>query len=128
VADVEPDDRADARVAAASATPTKGVAAISSAASELETRRSALERRIHGIAISIIANARSGAQRRSTGTSSSRAAASGSSGSAAAPERTKTSIAGDTSRTATRIRRYGIPQITHIAPKSSHPRRVTSSV
>ena len=41
---------------------------------------------------------------------------------AAIPVRARTSIAGLSSLTATLIRRYGIPQITHIAAKSIHPR------
>ena len=39
--------------------------------------------------------------------------------------RENTTVVGLRSRTATRIRRYGRPQITHIDPKRTQPRRVT---
>ena len=38
--------------------------------------------------------------------------------------RRNTSVPGSTSRTATRISRYGMPQITHIAANSAQLRRV----
>jgi hypothetical protein len=41
--------------------------------------------------------------------------------------RRKTRLAGLSSRTATRMKRYGIPQITHIAEKSTQPRRVIAA-
>ena len=66
--------------------------------------------------------------RRARPRSSPRQAAIGSSRSAAIAVRPNTSTAGVTSRTATRISRYGIAQMTHIAPNSSHPRRVTGEV
>ncbi len=43
---------------------------------------------------------------------------------AAIPVRRKTSVTGASSRTATRIIRYGIPQITHMAANSRTPRRL----
>src|SRR5439155_2216347 len=104
--------------------PTSGTAATSRPVSELDSRVSALESRIHGTAISTAANTSSGNQRRKTGRISPLAAAIGSSRSAPMPVRAKTSIAGLRSRTATLIRRYGIPQITHIAAKSARPRLV----
>ena len=50
--------------------------------------------------------------------------ANGASSSAPIAVRPKTSVTGASSRTATRIIRYGTPQITHIAAKSSAPRRL----
>ena len=73
-----------------------------------------------GIAISIAREGEQGRQRGKSGRSSPRAAAIGSSSSAAdrRAQRRRASP-GASSRTATRIRRYGIPQITHIAANSS---------
>ena len=44
------------------------------------------------------------------------------------PVRANTRVTGESSRTATRIIRYGTPQITHIEAKRNQPRRVTSIV
>ena len=96
--------------------------------SELEMRVSAQPRSTHGSAISTAANTATTRRRRSTGRSWSRIAATGSRSSAATDVRARTSIAGLTSSTATLIRRYGIPQITHIAAKSSHPRDVIDAL
>ena len=43
---------------------------------------------------------------------------------AAGRVRAKTRVAGDSSRTATLMRRYGVPQMTLMATNSSQPRRV----
>jgi len=40
--------------------------------------------------------------------------------------RTNTRVAGEISLTATRMKRYGMPQIKHIAANSNRPRRVTA--
>ena len=77
-----------------------------------------------GSAISIAANTTTIRHRRSTGRTSSRTAASGRSSRAAIDVRASTSIDGLTSSTATLMRRYGVPQITHIAAKRSQPREV----
>src|SRR5438105_5365041 len=52
-------------------------------------------------------------------------AASGSSRNAPMAVRAKTRVGGASSRTAMRMKKYGIPQITHMAAKRSHPRLVT---
>ena len=105
--------------------PTSGTAAMSSAVNELEMCCSAVPSKTHGIAISIAANTSSGTQWPFNGRSSPRAAAMGNSSSAAIVVRPSTSTAGLRSRTATRIRRYGMPQITDIAANRSSPRLVT---
>ncbi len=102
---------------------TSGTDASSSPVSELEIRVSAAASSTHGIAISIAAKARMGIQCGSNGRSSFRATAIGSRIAAAIPVRARTSTAGLMSSTATLIRRYGIPQITHMAANSSQPRR-----
>jgi hypothetical protein len=99
--------------------------AIRRAVSELEIFVSAAPRRTHGRAISIAAKARSGSQCGNRGRSSRRASAIGSRIRAAIEVRASTSIDGLRSSTATLIRRYGIPQITHMAAKSTTPRRDT---
>jgi hypothetical protein len=108
--------------------PTRGTAAIKRPVRELVSRVSACESRSHGTAISMMVKASSGRTRRARGRNSSRITAIGTSSTAAIPVRAKTSVTGVSSRTATRIRRYGMPQITHIAAKSSQPRRVIASL
>ena len=98
---------------------------MSSAVNELEMCCSAVPSKTHGIAISIAANTSSGTQWPFNGRSSPRAAAMGNSSAAAIVVRPSTSTAGLRSRTATRIRRYGMPQITDIAANRSSPRLVT---
>jgi hypothetical protein len=39
--------------------------------------------------------------------------------------RKKTSVGGESSLTATRMKRYGMPQITHMATNRRRPRRLT---
>jgi len=114
--------RSRAPVVRAISAPTSGTAAISNPVSELEMCCSATPRSIHGIAISMDANASTGTQCLRTGRSSLRAAAIGRRRSAAMPVRARTSVAGLRSLTATLIRRYGMPQITHMEAKSIHPR------
>ena len=108
--------------------PTSGTAAIRRPVNELVSSVSARARKNHGITISITAKMRIGSHRRASGRRSPRRAAIGSSTSAAIIVRLKPSVTGSSSRTATRIKRYGIPQITHIAAKSSSPRRQLISV
>ena len=79
-----------------------------------------------GIAISMTVNATSGRQRRSTGPKPPRDSAMGSSTSPPIAVRRNTSVPGGTSRTATRISRYGMPQITHIAVNRAQLRLVTA--
>ena len=64
-------------------------------------------------------------QLRSRRRSSPRRSANGSSRSAAGAVRKKTSAGGGSSRTATRMNRYGMPQITQRVMKSSQPLRDT---
>ena len=92
--------------------------------SELVSFVSARARKNQGITISITAKTRIGNHRRASGRSSPRSAAIGSRSSAAISVRLKPSVTGWSSRTATRISRYGIPQITHMAAKSRSPRRL----
>ena len=110
-----------------SSTPNNGTAATSKPASALDKCCSALVSNHHGNATSIAVYASSGRQCATSGRSSRRRAASGTSRSAASPVRRKTSSTGASSRTATRIIRYGMPQITHIAAKSSAPRRLNGA-
>ena len=97
---------------------------MSSPASELERRRSASERRIHGAATSTKVYATTHRQRGSSGRMSPRVIASGTRIVAATVVRARTNVAGASSPTATLIRRYGMPQITAIAAKRSQPRRL----
>ena len=95
--------------------------------SELESSVSAAPSSTQGIAISITANARSG---KPVGQERPELDARGGErqeerrGDDGAPE---DEHAGLISSTATLIRRYGIPQMTHIAEKSSQPRRDIAS-
>ena len=109
----------------AMATPTSGTAATSSPASELDSLVSARESNSHGRATSTRVNSRSGPHRENAGMSAPRCQAIGSKIAAPIPVRAKTRAVGGTSRTATRISKYGIPQITHIAANSNQLRRDT---
>jgi hypothetical protein len=91
---------------------------------ELVNRVSAFASRNHGTTISIAVKASSGADTRVSGLSCFRWAARGRRMRAAKAVRAPTSVAGERSRTATRIIRYGTPQITDIAANRSQPRRV----
>ena len=106
--------------------PRRRAASPRSAAPRASSRSALpLERSSQGIVTSITVKTSTPRHRGRIGRSSPRHAASGTRIRQASPVRRKTSVAGVSSRTATRMSRYGIPQITHIAPKSSQPRRVT---
>ena len=94
--------------------------------SELVSRISALASRNHGTTISIAVNATNGTHTSVSRRSSFWRAASGRSSTAASAVRAPTSVAGESSRTATRIIRYGTPQMTDIAANRIQPRRVIS--
>ena len=100
--------------------------AISNPVSELVSRSSALVIRSHARQISTAVYTSNGRHRRSRSGSCPRYAITGSSTNATGAVRKKMSVCGATSLTATRISRYGTPQMTPRAPKSTHPRRDTS--
>ena len=104
--------------------PTSGTPATRRPASELVTCCSAQPRSTHGPAISASAKATTHGQRRSVGRRSTRAIASGRSTAAPTVVRANTSTGGDTSATATRISRYGMPQITAMAANTANARRL----
>src|SRR5438445_4472181 len=104
--------------------PTRGTPAIRSPVRELVSLVSAFARSSQGSEISIAVKTRSAGQWRRSIRSSRLHAAIGSSSADAITVIATTSVTGLRSRTATRISRYGIPQITHIAANSSAPRRV----
>ena len=107
-------------------TPTSGTDATSRPASELDSRRSASESRSHGIASSATVNSTMGRQRgRRARRLTPERSTKGRSTAAPIAVRRKTRVAGVSSRTATLMSRYGIPQITHSARNNSQPRRVT---
>ena len=87
------------------AAPTSGTAARSNPVNELDTRFSAVPSSSHGAAISIAAKASKGRQQGRSAPSSRRRIAIGSRISAPSAVRPKTSVAGVSSRTATRIMR-----------------------
>ena len=93
--------------------------------SELERRRSASESRNHGSAISTAVYSTRGRQRASRGRSCPGWNENGKITIAPRVVRKKTSAAGEMSRTAILMSRYGMPQITHSAPNRNQPRRVT---
>ena len=86
---------------------------------------SALESSSHGAATSTAAKARSGTHLRRAARSPSRDRANGRRISAATPVRKNTNVGGESSPTAIRMKRYGMPQITHMAANSNRPRRLT---
>src|SRR3954465_12131210 len=104
---------------------TKGTGGTRRRGSELDSGRSAYESSSHGPAISRTANSRRARQCRRAGRNWPRAIVHGSSSVAPTKHRPNTTTTGDTSPTATLISRYGIPQITDIARKSTHPRLLT---
>ena len=112
-------------VANAITLPTSGTPATRSPASELETCCSADARRTQGIPISATAKAATQRHRRRTARRSTRVMAIGSRIAAAIAARPNTSVAGVTSATATRMKKYGMPQTTDIRPNRSRPRCVT---
>jgi len=99
---------------------------MTSAASELETFCSAEPSSTHGIAISMRANAASQRQRARIGRRSTRRSANGNRIAAAMPVRANTRNAGDTSATAIRMNRYGMPQITDIRANRTSGRPLTA--
>src|SRR4051812_7665324 len=123
-----PPSRSRSPVSVTIRAPTSGTAATRSPVNELDSFVSARASSTQGIATSIAVYASSGRQRGTSGRSSARYAAIGASSSAAIAVRKKTSVTGASSRTATRIIRYGMPQITHIAAKSTAPRRLTRAL
>jgi hypothetical protein len=92
---------------------------------ELDSVRSASDSSTHGPMTSVPANASSHRQRPRSAPNCRPCTASGNSTAAPIVVRTNTSIAGDTSSTATLIRRYGVPQMMPMARNSNHPRRLT---
>jgi hypothetical protein len=86
---------------------------------------SAVVSRIHGIAISSTAKATIGRQCASAGRIPSARFARYSNTTAASEVRPNTTTAGSSSSTATRMKKYGTPQMSAIAQNSTHPRRVT---
>src|SRR5437899_5411392 len=110
------------------AAPTNGTAATSRPVSELDKWRSASVSRYHGTASSMTAKAMTHRQRSRTGRMAPARAANGSRTAAPISVRPDTTTAGSRCRAATRMNRYGIPQITDIAANSRAPRRVTGPV
>ena len=104
--------------------PTIGTVAMINPVSPDARCCSAMASRIHGIAISRIANANTGRHRRKAGLIASLRCASTSSTIAAIDVRPNTTIAGSSWRTATRMSKYGIPQMNDIATNNTHPRFV----
>ncbi len=103
-----------------------GAAAMSNPVSELERCRSASDSNSHAAMISKKAKTNNGLQCFSTGAHAVRDSASGAStASADGRAREHPSTGGETPLTATFIKRYGIPQMTLIAAKSSQPRGLT---
>ncbi len=72
------------------------------------------------------ANTSNAGQRRPRSRHPPRCSAKGSRSRVAIVVRTNTRVAGEISLTATRMKRYGMPQIKHIAANSNRPRRVTA--
>ena len=108
-------------VATANTVPISGVLAMRSPVSELERRCSAEPRRTHGIAISIAANAATQRQWTSTARRSIRRSATGSRIAVAISVRRNTSTGGEISATATRMNRYGMPQMIAIESEQDQP-------
>ena len=108
--------------------PMRGTVAISRPASELEMRCSAWASSSHGTHSSTAVYRSTHGQLRSMRRSSPLRSANGRSRSAAGAVRSRTSAAGGSSRTAMRMNRYGMPQITHSAMNSSQPLRDTRGI
>ena len=108
--------------------PSSGTQETRSPASELEMDCSALERKSQGPPISAAANTSRGIHFLPMPRRPPRASAIGSTMRAPTAVRANTSTNGDISFTATRIRRYGIPQITHMAANSKAALRVMTRV
>jgi hypothetical protein len=113
-------------VARATITAMIGDAAISRPVIELVMCRSASDSNAQGTMISIVANATSGRQCRSSPRSCPLRRASGSSTAAPTAVRANTRTGTDTPSTATLIMRYGTPQMTLISANRTHPRALTS--
>ena len=109
--------------AAAATQVTSGTAEMRRPASELEMCCSAFESINQGMPISIAANATSGSHNLSRGRTWPRASAMGSKTRAPTAVRANTSTTGGSSLTAMRMKRYGMPQMTHIAMKRRRARR-----
>ena len=115
------------RVARANTVPMSGVAAMSSAVSELERCCSADPSSTHGMAISIAAKTAIQRQWTRTARRSIRSSATGSRMAVATLVRRNTRVAGVISATAILMNRYGMPQMIAIETNRIRPRRVIAS-